>query len=203
MRPVLLAIALGMAALSVACPASPAGAAPPPSGYRPPVQRPVIDPFRAPANPYGAGNRGLEYDTRPGDPVRAIGAGVVVFSGLVAGTLHVTVSHPDGLRSSYSFLQAVVAAVGQRVTMGTVLGTAGERLHLGARRGARYIDPASLFRRGRAILVRPHRGRVGWNHGDPASIVDRPSGQCVHDRGRTLQKPPGCTFGRFTARHPG
>src|SRR5690349_10370437 len=80
---------------------------PPPAAgttYRPPVDAPVVDTFRLPDGPYGAGNRGLEYATSPGDPVRAIGDGLVVFAGPVAGNDAVTVLHPDGLRSSYSYL---------------------------------------------------------------------------------------------------
>ena len=68
--------------------------------YSPPVVAPVIDPFRAPTGPYGPGNRGLEYATRAGAPVTAIGAGRVAFAGQVAGRLVVSVEHPDGLRSS-------------------------------------------------------------------------------------------------------
>ncbi len=119
----------------------------PPAGptHVPPVEAPVADPFRAPDNPYGAGNRGIEYDTEPGTPVRATAAGEVVFAGPVAGALHVTVLHPDGVRTSYSFLQRIDARVGQRVDQGEVLGLAGDRLHLGARRGDAYFDPASLF----------------------------------------------------------
>jgi murein DD-endopeptidase MepM/ murein hydrolase activator NlpD len=167
MRPVLLAIALCVAALpaALALPPAVAHAAAPPPRYRAPVPRPVIDPFRAPTRTYGPGNRGLEYDTRPGDPVRAIGAGVVVFSGAVARHLHVTVLHPDGLRSSYSYLRATVVAVGRRVEAGTVVGTAGERMHLGVRRGVRYIDPATLFGRRRAVLVRA-RGQLGRSGAD-------------------------------------
>ena len=157
MRPVLLlAISLCMAAST---PASALAVDTPPRGYIPPVHRPVIDPFRAPVRVFGAGNRGLEYDTRPGDAVGAIGPGVVVFAGAVAGHLHVTIAHPDGLRSSYSFLAAVVATVGHHVERGTILGTAGERMHLGVRRGTRYLDPAKLFVRGRAILVAVPRPR--------------------------------------------
>jgi murein DD-endopeptidase MepM/ murein hydrolase activator NlpD len=156
MRPsLLLVIALGLAIL----PAPPAHAAPAPPEYHPPVVRPVIDPFRLPVRTYGAGNRGLEYDTRPGDAVRAIGPGVVVFSGVIAGHRYVTVRHDDGLRSSYSYLGAIVVALGQRVATGTVVGTAGERMHLGVRRGDRYIDPARLFTRRRAVLVPTPRSR--------------------------------------------
>jgi murein DD-endopeptidase MepM/ murein hydrolase activator NlpD len=105
----------------------------------------VLDPFRPPAEPYGAGNRGLEYDTRPGDRVVASADGTVVFAGPVAGSLHVTVRHADGVRTSYSFLAAVGVALGQIVRQGDQIGVAGERLHFGAREGAAYFDPATLF----------------------------------------------------------
>lgn len=113
--------------------------------YRPPVDAPVVDPFRLPDGPYGAGNRGLEYATGPGTPVRAIGEGLVVFAGAVAGTLHVTVLHPDGLRSSYSYLAEIDVSVGRRVVRGEIVGRAGARLHLGVRGGGTYLDPATLF----------------------------------------------------------
>ena len=113
--------------------------------YRPPVDAPVVDGFRLPDGPYGAGNRGLEYATAPGGPVRAIGDGVVVFAGPVVGNRVVTVLHPDGLRSSYSYLAEVGVAAGDRVTIGQEIGTAGERLHLGVRSGGTYLDPAALF----------------------------------------------------------
>lgn len=128
--------------------------APPPHGpdgpahpgyYRPPLVAPVIDPFRPPAEPWLPGNRGIEYETVPGSPVHAIGPGVVLFAGSVAGQLHVTVLHPDGIRSSYSFLAAVTVAVGDRVAGGQQVGVTGATFHLGARRGSTYIDPASLF----------------------------------------------------------
>jgi len=115
------------------------------SGYVPPVDAPVVDGFRLPAGPYGPGNRGLEYATAPGTPVRAIGGGLVVWAGTVAGNLAVTVLHPDGLRSSYSYLAAARVKVGARVVRGQQVGTAGERLHLGVRVSGTYLDPAALF----------------------------------------------------------
>lgn len=140
-------VALVAAAGLIGPPPAPASAAlvgPPP--YRPPVDGPVIDPFRPPPGPYAAGNRGLEYATTPGAPVVAAGAGEVVFAGAVAGALHVTVLHPDGLRTSSSFLAAVVVARGQHVEAGEVIGIAGDRLHLGVRDPAgTYLDPALLF----------------------------------------------------------
>jgi hypothetical protein len=142
-----LALAITTAALSSA---AAAGAQAPPADslpptYHPPVAAPISDPFRPPAGPYGAGNRGLEYDTEPGDMVRASADGTVVFAGPVAGTLHVTLRHGDGVRTSYSFLGAVDVMLGQRVRGGDRVGTAGERLHFGARSGDAYFDPASLF----------------------------------------------------------
>jgi len=137
-------LVLCCAALSSGSLAVPAAAADPP-GYHPPVDAPVLDPFRPPATAYGPGNRGLEYDTEPGTPVRAIADGEVTFAGLVAGTRHVTVLHPDGVRSTYSFLATVAVVVGQRVGQGDGVGTTAGTLHLGVRRGDAYFDPASLF----------------------------------------------------------
>jgi len=113
--------------------------------YVPPVDAPVVDPFRAPPSPFGAGNRGLEYATDPGQVVSAIGDGEVVFAGPVGGRLHVTVLHPDGLRSSYSYLAQVVVNRGDRVGQGEAVGYAGRRFHLGVRSGDVYLDPATLF----------------------------------------------------------
>lgn len=122
-----------------------------------PVDAPVVDGFRLPAQRWGAGNRGWEYRTRPGQPVVAVAPGTVTFAGKVATTLHVTVDHPDGLRTSYSFLADVTVHQGDRVTRGQVVGHTGDTFHLGLRRGRQYRDPAELFvracRSGRARLV--------------------------------------------------
>ena len=93
-------------------------AAPDPPAYLPPVDAPVLDPFRPPASPFGPGNRGLEYATTAGTPVHAVADGRVTFAGSVAGTLHVTVLHADGVRTSYSFLARVDVVVGQRLRQG-------------------------------------------------------------------------------------
>ena len=124
---------------------APASAAPDPPAYAPPVDAVVTDPFRPPATAFGAGNRGLEYGTEPGTPVRAAADGRVTFAGSVAGSLHVTVLHDDGIRTTSSFLQRVDVVVGQSVRQGDVVGLTAGRLHLGARRGDGYFDPATLF----------------------------------------------------------
>ncbi|MDQ6697436.1 MAG: peptidoglycan DD-metalloendopeptidase family protein [Actinomycetota bacterium] len=115
--------------------------------YRPPVDAPVTDPFRAPLTPYGPGNRGIDYATAPGTSVRAAADGTVAFAGPVAGGLHVTVLHADGIRTTYSFLAAIRVVRGEMVRGGDEVGVAGAMLHIGARRGDTYIDPASLWGR--------------------------------------------------------
>ncbi len=134
---------------------------PGPHTYRPPVIAPVSEPFRAPPKPWMAGNRGIEYATVPGSVVRAVGPGVVAFAGAVAGSLYVTVRHPDGLRSSYSYLAAVRVRVGVEVAAGAVIGVAGSRFHVGIRRGTTYLDPASLWGQlanGRRVVLVPLDG---------------------------------------------
>ncbi len=113
--------------------------------HRPPVDAPVVDGFRPPASPFGPGNRGIDYATAEGTPVRASADGQVVFAGPVGGQLHVVVRHADGIRTSYSFLAAVSVRRGHLVSAGAQVGTSGPSLHFGARRGDAYIDPLTLF----------------------------------------------------------
>ena len=141
----LLATVLVAAVLGTAAPAT-ADTGTDTGPYRPPVDRAVVDPFRPPPNPYGAGNRGVDYGTEAGEPVAAAADGEVVFAGPVGGGRHVVVLHPDGIRTSYSFLAGVAVARGDHVRLGDVLGTAGGGgLHFGARAGDRYLDPTLLF----------------------------------------------------------
>ena len=128
--------------------AVPTAAAAGPPTYRPPVAVAISDPFRPPPTPYAAGNRGLDYATAAGTPVHAAADGRVVFAGAVAGSLHVTILHPDGVRTTYSFLARVDVVVGQPLRQGDVVGITLGALHFGARRGDAYFDPASLFDQG-------------------------------------------------------
>ncbi len=131
--------------------------------FRPPVDAPVADPYRPPQNPYGPGNRGVEYDTEPGDVVRAAAAGTVVFSGAVAGSLYVTLDHGGGVVSTYSYPQRISVRAGAYVAGGQVIAITGERLHFSVRVDGSYADPAGFIgvRRVRVRLV-PLRGRAGW-----------------------------------------
>ena len=113
----------------------------------PPTEKPVLDPFRDPGAPWLAGNRGIEYDTEAGDPIRATANGEVVFAGQVAGNLFVTVRHTANLVTTMAFVAEITVAVGDVVDQGDVLAVAGDTFHFTARRNGAYIDPELLFRR--------------------------------------------------------
>lgn len=125
--------------------------------YQWPVDAPVVDPFRPPATPFGRGNRGLEFGTFEGQVVRSAGMGVVLWAGPVGGRLHVTTAHADRLRISYSRLASLAVQRGDLVSAGQLIGTAGERLHVGARLGTAYLDPAIVFGGRRVVRLVPSR----------------------------------------------
>jgi murein DD-endopeptidase MepM/ murein hydrolase activator NlpD len=139
--------------LSVLLTLAPAVSVPP--RFQPPVAAPIVDHFRPPACTWCAGNRGIDYAVAPGTSVRAAGAGRVDFAGPVGRELFVVVSHPDGLRTTYGFVQAVQVTVGQMVATGDIVALAGPDLHFGVRRGDTYLDPEPFLigRRLKARLV--------------------------------------------------
>lgn len=120
--------------------------------HSPPVDAPIIDPFRLPPEPWLAGNRGIEYDTSPGQTVRASASGVVVFSGQVGGDLFVTIRHSSELRTTVGFIEESLVEVGEMVAAGQPIALAGASMHFSARRGDRYIDPESLFGTVRVVV---------------------------------------------------
>jgi murein DD-endopeptidase MepM/ murein hydrolase activator NlpD len=158
------ACAAALAAASLVVPVSlargrldPAPPVPLPSygSYSWPVHGPVIRRFEPPAGPYAAGHRGIDIAGGAGTPVLASAAGVVAFAGQVAGDLHVSIDHPDGVRTSYAFLGSAAVRPGDAVGRGEVVGTVGPghpgggmaHLHFGARWGGQYIDPMLLLTR--------------------------------------------------------
>jgi murein DD-endopeptidase MepM/ murein hydrolase activator NlpD len=123
----------------------------------------VVRGFEVPETPYGSGHRGIDIEVPLGTPVHAAESGRVSFAGAVAGALYVSVDHPDGIRSTYSWLSEVRVRRGQSVTRGEVVGSSGAghpgtgrpHLHFGARIGETYIDPMLLLERGSVVgLVR-------------------------------------------------
>ena len=110
--------------------------------WPPPVHGEVVDRFRPPPCPYCAGNRGLEYETAAPAAVRASAAGVVTFSGSVAGVNYVVVELPNGWRLTYGRAAEVLVGRGQRVFTGSPLAVASGGLFLGLRVGNEYRDPS-------------------------------------------------------------
>ena len=99
----------------------------------------------------------------------------VTFAGAVAGTLHVTLAHGGGLRTSYSFLQSVAVRDGQDVARGDVVGTSGGANDDHARDGpAPRPAPRRPLRRPDAAVPprRPHQARAARAH-RPASSSSR------------------------------
>jgi murein DD-endopeptidase MepM/ murein hydrolase activator NlpD len=126
---------------SVAAAATPA--------YVRPVHGPIIRHFEPPPTPYAAGHRGLDMAVPIGTPVVASNDGVVAFAGAVAGELFVSIDHADGIRTTYSYLSAVLVARGDVVARGQRVGVSGPghtgaaqpHLHFGMRVGDTYLDP--------------------------------------------------------------
>ena len=150
-----LRASLAVLCAGIAClvPASDAIGAPEPGTYAWPVEGPVLRPFEEPPSPYEAGHRGIDIGAAFGTPFVAAESGVVAFAGWIAGSLFVSVDHPDGVRTTYSWLSEALVSPGQEVTKGEVLGHTGQghpgsiesHLHFGARVGTEYIDPMYLL----------------------------------------------------------
>lgn len=132
---------------------------------------PVLRGFEPPEHAYGPGHRGIDIGASEGAQVHAVEGGVVRFAGMVAGRPVVSITHGDGLISTYEPVQASVK-VGEQVTAGAAIGVlaasehggdhcaAGPCLHLGARRGDDdYADPEVLLgERGPSVLLPWDRG---------------------------------------------
>jgi murein DD-endopeptidase MepM/ murein hydrolase activator NlpD len=131
--------------------------------YVKPVPGPVIRHFEPPPTPYWAGHRGIDIATPYGTTVVASAGGTVHFAGQVGGQLFVSIDHADGIRTTYSFLSAVLVREGAYVDQGAPVarsgpGHAGEtpaHLHFGMILSGDYIDPeAALVRSLRRNLWR-------------------------------------------------
>lgn len=111
----------------------------------------LVRAFVAPPHPYGSGHRGIDLLPPGGSVVLSPSAGVVAFSGQVAGRGVVTVDHGGGLVSTFEPVDPVVAA-GARVERATPLGTPSVgghaepgAVHVGVRLDGEYINPLLLL----------------------------------------------------------
>jgi murein DD-endopeptidase MepM/ murein hydrolase activator NlpD len=160
-----------------------------------PTPNEVVDGFDLPDDRWSRGHRGVDLRGRAGADVRAAGAGVVTFAGLLAGRGVVTVTH-GALRTTYEPVTPAVA-VGDRVDAGAVIATLEligghclprACLHWGLVRGVTYLDPLSVVGAGPvrllpldAVPVPPGRSRF-----DPGR-VDRFAAPAVSTRADTSQ----------------
>lgn len=158
---VLLVVVAAATAGPPAAAQPPAATVPAAPAYDWPVPGPPVAGFRPPEGRYGPGHRGVDLPVRAGQPVHPMADGVVVFSGAVAGDVWTTVVHADGVSTTYGPMQLPLgAAFGAAVTRQDVIGrargdahgTAG-RLHVGARRDGRYVDPALLVELGPPLVA--------------------------------------------------
>ncbi|MGC5029532.1 M23 family metallopeptidase [Micromonospora sp. DT229] len=155
--------------------------------------------FDPPARPWLAGHRGVDLIAPAGATIRAAGSGTVSYAGMVAGRPVISVTHPDGLRTTYEPVDPVVT-VGTVVVAGTVLGVLvpghlgcpeAACLHWGLRRGSDYLDPLALLGLGRTRLLPLAE--------EPVSVGR--AGRAVARRvGRTRRA--SCTPGRTVAASP-
>ncbi|MEV0899011.1 M23 family metallopeptidase [Actinoplanes sp. NPDC049802] len=133
-----------------------------PSGHTWPVTSPsVLRRFDPPPQPWLAGHRGVDLAAPAGAVVRSAGAGVVVYAQRLAGRGVISVSHSDGLRTTYEPVTATVTS-GEPVAAGQPIGALEPGhpgcprtacLHWGLRRGDHYLDPLTLLGLGRVRLL--------------------------------------------------
>lgn len=103
-----------------------------------------------PPTPYAAGHRGVDLEAPVGAEVRAVAAGRVHYAGQVAGRGVLSLTLPNGLRTTYEPVRALVAE-GEAVAAGQVVAilTAGSHcpgpcLHWGLLSGETYLNPLTL-----------------------------------------------------------
>lgn len=111
----------------------------------------VLRGFEAPEQKWSPGHRGVDMALAVGSPVVAAEDGVVAFVGTVAGKPVVSISHADGVRTTYQPVHGAVKQ-GQEVREGQVIGRLGNPvdgypgLHWGALIAKdTYIDPLTLL----------------------------------------------------------
>jgi murein DD-endopeptidase MepM/ murein hydrolase activator NlpD len=175
--------------------ASPAAARTQPAmGWVAPIGPPLVVArgFDPPSMRWLAGHRGVDIATHRGATVRATGAGVVTYAGLVAGRGVIVVSHTgtnSGLRTTVEPVNASVV-MGQHVAAGEPIGAVAETpghcapavcVHWGLLRGDTYLDP---LRVGAAVQARllplgaltlPHPSAALTRSGPRVSLLVRPT----------------------------
>ena len=114
---------------------------------RAPLPGRVLRTFEVGEFDWQPGHRGVDLAGTPGELVRAAAAGQIGWVGAIDGVPMLSIQHPDGVRTTYQPVTAIVP-VGTQVQAGTPIGSleAGHCgpetcLHWGVREGERYLDP--------------------------------------------------------------
>ncbi|WP_369688401.1 peptidoglycan DD-metalloendopeptidase family protein [Actinomadura macra] len=118
----------------------------------PPAPR-VLRAFSPPPVPWAAGHRGVDLAARPGQLVRAAGAGQISYAGRIAGQGVIAITHGP-LRTTYLPVHPGVR-VGRSVRAGARIGELENGpfhcrtacLHWGLLQARLYLDPLNLVRR--------------------------------------------------------
>ena len=118
----------------------------------------ISDPFRQPSCDRCAGNRGIEYSTKPGTPIIAGASGVVSFSGVVANKKYLVIKTAAGRRLTYGSILTSDLRIGNSVVVGQIIGTTSNILYFGVREssalGDIYVDPAKYLNQNNQFLSR-------------------------------------------------
>ncbi|MFG2878639.1 M23 family metallopeptidase [Streptomyces sp. NPDC048337] len=106
-----------------------------------------------PPTPYAAGHRGVDLSAPVGAELRAVGPGRVHYAGQVAGRGVLSLTLPNGLRTTYEPVRPLVSE-GEEVTAGQAVATLtpGSHcptpcLHWGLLAGEVYLNPLTLLPR--------------------------------------------------------
>lgn len=111
----------------------------------------VVSAYRAPADRYAAGHRGIDLARAVDAQVVAPASGVVALVGSIAGRGVLTIDHGEGWVSTIEPIAADVRR-GQKVARGEPVGTvargghaAEDVLHLGVRLHGEYVNPLLML----------------------------------------------------------
>lgn len=125
-----------------------------------PVPGPVLRGFLVGEHDWSPGHRGVDLSGPTAGPVVAAAAGTVGWVGTIAGVPMLSIQHPDGLRTTYQPVVALVAA-GDQVAAGQEIASlaaghcpSGACLHWGLRDGETYLDPLAWLGGGSDAAVR-------------------------------------------------
>lgn len=130
----------------------------------------VLRGFQAPMQRWAPGHRGVDLVAVPGQEVLAPTVGTVSFAGVVVDRGVLTITHPNGLRTSLEPVTSA-ASVGDVVARGQPVAQVSAAsshcpatacLHWGVRRGEAYLDPLGLLFRPPPSVLLPLRGSATW-----------------------------------------